>query len=249
MIDLQNFLNSLNCLGSEDELIDYCRKYVLHGTPYIFINREDEYYDFRKRIATNFNISFNEVFITGSAKLGFSPLKEKQFDYESDIDVAIVSNFLYEEIMESIRCYQMELRKSRRSITTKEIDMYHSFLEYVAIGWIRPDKLPLSFKIQDMKNNWFDFFQSISYNTAYPRFMEFCRDTAMPCPYGDLSIRDVLHQRGICCKSEVGNYKVSAGVFKSYLCFEHYTMSGFKDLKNSLSIGVKNAKTNQPICY
>jgi len=38
--------------------------------------------------------------------------------------------------------------------------------------------------------------------TAYPRFMEFCRDTAMPCPYGDLSIRDVLHQRGICCISE-----------------------------------------------
>ena len=38
-------------------------------------------------------------------------------------------------------------------------------------------------------------------DTAYPRFMEFCRDTAMPCPYGDLSIRDVLHQRGICCKS------------------------------------------------
>ena len=31
--------------------------------------------------------------------------------------------------------------------------------------------------------------------------MEFCRDTAMLCPYGDLSIRDVLHQRGICCMS------------------------------------------------
>ena len=59
MIDLQNFLNSLHCLGSDGELIDYCRKYVLHGTPYIFINREDEYYDFRKRIAKNCNISFN----------------------------------------------------------------------------------------------------------------------------------------------------------------------------------------------
>ncbi|MEG3956573.1 hypothetical protein [Microcoleus sp. herbarium2] len=214
MIDLQNFLNSLQCLGSDGELIDYCRKYVLHGTPYIFINREDEYYDFRKRIATNFNISFNEVFITGSAKLGFSPFKKKQFDYDSDIDVAIVSNVLYEEIMESIRCYQMELRKSRRSITTQEIDRYHSFLEYVALGWIRPDKLPISFQIQDMRNDWFDFFRSISYN-----------------------------------KSEVGDYKVSAGVFKSYLCFEHYTMSGFKDLKKSLrikslNIGVKNAKTN-----
>ena len=42
-------------------------------------------------------------------------------------------------------------------------------------------------------------FLNVIVNTAYPRFMEFCRDTAMPCPYGDLSIRDVLHQRGICC--------------------------------------------------
>ena len=209
MIDLQNFLDSLHSLGSDDELIDYCRKYVLHGTPYIFLNSEDKYYDFRKRIANKFNINFNEVFITGSAKLGFSFFKEKNFDYDSDIDVAIVSKFLYEEILEFIRCYQMELRKARRSVTDREIKMYHSFLEYVAMGWIRPDKLPISFMVSDLKNNWFEFFNSISNN-----------------------------------KSEVGNYKVCAGVFKNYLYFEEYTISGLKNKKNSLSIGVKNAKTN-----
>ena len=201
-MNLDFFLESLRDLKTDDELIDYCRKYVIHGTPHIFLNCEDKYYEFRKRVANKFNIVFNEVFITGSAKLGFSAYKQKEFDLDSDIDVAIVSNKLYEEIAESIRCYQMELRKARRSVTEKELKMYHSFLEYVAIGWIRPDKLPLSFTVEDLKNDWFEFFNSISYN-----------------------------------QSEVGNYKVSAGVFKSYLHFEEYTISGFRDLRNSLNIG------------
>lgn len=127
-MNLQDFLKSLHNLQNENELIDYCRKYVIHGTPYIFSNREDEYYEFRKRIANKFNIVFNEIFITGSAKLGFSAYKQKEFDLESDIDVAIVSNKLYEEILESIRFYQMELRKARRSVTERELKMYHSFL-------------------------------------------------------------------------------------------------------------------------
>ena len=201
-MELKTFLESLRSLKNDDELIDYCRKYVIHGTPYIFLDREDEYYEFRKRIANKFNIFFNEVFITGSAKLGFSPFKQKKFDLDSDIDVAIISNNLYEEVLESIRCYQMELRKSRRSVTEKELKNYHSFLEYIAMGWIRPDKLPLSFQVQDLKNDWFEFFKSISYN-----------------------------------QSEVGDYKVSGGVFKSYFHFEEYTISGMRDLRNSLNIG------------
>ncbi|MEM9271538.1 MAG: hypothetical protein AAGA80_01060 [Cyanobacteria bacterium P01_F01_bin.143] len=204
-MDLQSFLVTLRDLKNDDELIDYCRKYVIHGTPYVFLDREDDYYEFRKRIANNFNIVFNEIFITGSAKLGFrfSPWKEKDFDYDSDIDVAIISNNLYDEIMESIRCYQMELRKARRSVTKKELEIYHKFLEYIAMGWIRPDKLPLSFRVKDFKNDWFEFFKSISYDQA-----------------------------------EVGDYKVSAGVFKSYFHFEEYTISGLKELRNSLIIGI-----------
>ena len=92
-----------------------------------------------------------------------------------------------EEILESIRCYQMKLRKAERSVDEYELQMYHKFLEYVAIGWIRPDQLSLSFQVQDLKNDWFEFFKSISYN-----------------------------------QSEVGNYKVSAGVFKSYFHDKQY---------------------------
>lgn len=76
--------------------------------------------------------------------------------------------------------------------------MYHEFLEYVALGWIRPDKLPVSFQMRAFKDNWFEFFRSISNG-----------------------------------KSEIGNYQVNAGVFKSYNHLERYTLSGIKDLKDT----------------
>jgi predicted nucleotidyltransferase len=177
---LEHFLASLRAADTESETLDLCRRQVLHGTPHVFLNREDDFYLFRKKIAEKFNVSFHEVYVVGSAKLGFSPFKKKDFDLDSDIDVAIASSRLFDGFMQRIHEYQMSLRESRESVNLREIGTYHKFLEYVAIGWIRPDQLPLSFKIGDLKSDWFDFFRSISNG-----------------------------------RSEVGNYKVSAGVFRN----------------------------------
>lgn len=198
---MEEFFNALIEQTSDEKLLDFCRRRVIHGTPYVFHGRENEYYSFRKSIADHFKVHFHEIYIVGSAKLGFSPRKESEFDYDSDIDVAIISRRLFDDIMESIRSYQMELRNSRRAVTEKELGIYHEFLEYVAMGWIRPDKLPHSFHIKDLKNNWFDFFNSISNG-----------------------------------KSEVGNYKVAAGVFKSYHHLEMYQSSDLKVILNSKSM-------------
>jgi predicted nucleotidyltransferase len=202
---IENFLNSLKDIPDEGALLDFCRKHSLHGTPRIFDGAEDKYYDFRKRIAEKFSINFHEVFITGSAKLGFSPHKKKMFDYDSDVDVAIVSADLYERIMSTIHEYQMELRENRKAVSENEIRRYHKFLEYGAIGWMRPDLLPTSFRMKELKRDWFDFFDSRSYG-----------------------------------KSEVGNYKVAAGVFKTYKHLEKYTVSGLRSLKMKTEIGAVN---------
>ncbi len=42
-------------------------------------------------------------------------------------------------------------------------------------------------------------------------------------------------------KSEVGNYKVTAGVFKSYQHLEKYTLSGLRSLKTKLEVTTANA--------
>lgn len=198
---MEDFLTRLKQINNDEECLDFCRKSLLHGTPWIFKDKDAEYYEFRKRIAEKFNISFHEVYITGSAKLGFSPYKKTIFSYDSDVDVAIVSSQLFEKIMESIREYQMQLRESRKAVSEWEIHKYHKFLEYGAIGWMRPDHLPHSFRVKSLKDDWFDFFTSISYG-----------------------------------KSEVGNYKVSAGVFKTYKHLEQYTLSSIKSLKTALSV-------------
>jgi hypothetical protein len=206
---MENFLALLAATPDEHALVDFCRRHNLHGTPTVFRGNEDAYYEFRKRIAENFDINFHEVFITGSAKLGFSPHKRKAFDYDSDIDVAIISSSLYERIMLSIHDFQMELRENRKAVSEEEIKRYHRFLEYGAIGWMRPDLLPTSFRVSALKQEWFDFFDSLSYG-----------------------------------KSEVGNYKVAAGAFKSYLHLERYTLSGLRSLRTALQIGATNATTN-----
>ncbi|MBX8476048.1 hypothetical protein K5D38_14750 [Pseudomonas cichorii] len=196
-MDLKRFQSNLDLAIEQNELLDFCRKHVLHGIPFVFKDRPDEYYDFKKIITNEFEISFHEVYITGSGKLGFSPHKGTIFDYDSDIDVAIISSKLFDSIMSRISTYQMQIRKNRRVIRESERSMYHEFLEYSAMGWIRPDKLPISFQMDVLKQAWFRFFESISYNN-----------------------------------SPVGNYKVAAGVFRTYGHLERYIVSGLEGLQS-----------------
>lgn len=206
---MKDFLLELEEIREEKNLLDFCRRKMLHGTPHVFSNNEDGYYAFRRRIAAEFEVGFHEVFIVGSAKLGFSPRKGKEFDLDSDIDVAIVSEKLFDEIMINIYNYQMQLRENRRAVTDNELKVYHKFLEYCAMGWIRPDKLPTSFRVDELKQNWFDFFNSISHG-----------------------------------KSEVGNYQVSAAVFKGYTFLEGYILSDMNTLRIAKQIGASDASAN-----
>ncbi len=190
-MERSEFLLTLKKNGDKGALLETCQRYLLHGTPHVFSGREDSFFNFRRRIADKFSVGFHEVFVVGSAKLGFSLYKNKQFYFDSDIDVVIVSEYLFNTFMEKIRAYQKKLRRSRGTVTVNELKMYHKFLEYIVLGWIRPDKLPLSFKLSDLKDDWFTFFKSISYD-----------------------------------KSEVGNYKVTAGIFRSYIHLEQYLLDG-----------------------
>lgn len=202
---LESYSDFVSALGRvpEEDILNFTRKYVIHGTPYIFKDKENEYYDFRKRISEKWNVSFHEVFITGSAKLGYSYHKNKKFDENSDIDVAIVSSDLFNEIMLRIEEFQWKIKRKTICLSADQLVQYHKFLEYLAIGWIRPDKLPneLLRNERHLKNEWFDFFKSISNG-----------------------------------KSEVGNYKVAAGVFKSYKHLENYVFYGVGERYSNLKL-------------
>lgn len=162
MITKEDLLQKVSESNDYDECLKIVRKYIIHGTPFVFNNKENDYYEFRDLIAKKFQINFHEVLILGSAKLGYSYHKDSIFSSDSDIDVALVNENLFEEYYKSICDFQYELDKGRETMTDYENKQYQLFMQYLIKGWMRPDKLPSKLKIFTMKQEWFDFFKSIS---------------------------------------------------------------------------------------
>ncbi|MBU7581600.1 MAG: hypothetical protein KAF91_01570 [Nostoc sp. TH1S01] len=141
------------------------QKYIVHGTPYIFKDDEDKYFDLKREIAANFSEHYNNIHMVGSAKLGFSIAPNKlwkPFTIESDIDIVIVSSKLFENLWESVHEFNIGLT----SRTRDEDINYKRFLDYFFKGWIRPDLFPFEYTA---KTDWFDFFKSISYSKYGPQ--------------------------------------------------------------------------------
>ncbi len=121
---------------------------------------QQKYFELRSEIADYFGLHSNEVLVVGSAKLGFSvaPTKRfREFCDESDIDVAIVSSTLFDQIWQDVFNYRYE-----GSFWPE----YNQFANYLFRGWIRPDKLPPS-PMFSLRETWWNFFQSVTRSERY----------------------------------------------------------------------------------
>ena len=100
------------------------RKYLIHGIPYGFKDNPTHYYDFREQIANHWHVGFQEVLILGSGKLGYSYHKNSVFSDESDIDVAIVNQNLFECFYQEIRNFQYRMESGLEVLTSHEKNTY-----------------------------------------------------------------------------------------------------------------------------
>jgi hypothetical protein len=83
--------------------IEIVQRYITVGDPIALLALQ--HVELKQRIAAKFVIHHIEVFVVGSAKLGFSiaPTKRwRQFNDTSDLDVAIVSRPLYEQVWREV---------------------------------------------------------------------------------------------------------------------------------------------------
>ena len=86
--------------------IQVIRKHIIYGDCYAL--SQNQYFDLRSEMASHFKIHPNEVLVIGSAKLGFSIAPHKRyrpFSDQSDIDVVMVSPFLFDKIWQSVFVY------------------------------------------------------------------------------------------------------------------------------------------------
>jgi len=151
----QDFMNFVG-LNKADAIID---KYLLFGTPFIFRNDENKYYELQRDIEEYFEVERANVHIVGSSKLGFSISPQKMYrDWteDSDIDVALIDYRLFVKYWKPFYYYDPKVS----SRTEKEDAKYKQFLDYFKRGWLRPDLFP-----QKMGDEVFNYL-----NTLYGKY-------------------------------------------------------------------------------
>jgi predicted nucleotidyltransferase len=126
-------------------------QYITFGESKIIDNAR--YYELKTAIAQHFEVNAPEVIVVGSAKMGFSIAPNKRyrpFNNESDIDLAIISPQIFDEIWEGIYRYFLEHGRWERS---------REFKDYLFKGWLRPDVMPRDFP---RGRQWWDFFAQLT---------------------------------------------------------------------------------------
>lgn len=144
--------------------VDVVRKFITSGDS--FVLDSDKYLDLKGSIADHFDIHPNEVLIVGSGKLGFSisenlrkgKKRYRGFGEESDIDVAIISPTLFDDIWKLLYDYIED-----KGYWNKQ----QEFTTYHFQGWMRPDMLPTSPKFDFTQNQWWDFFNEMTSSNKF----------------------------------------------------------------------------------
>lgn len=94
-------------------------KWVLERIPFIFSDDLEKFIDWKERLSNLIGVDGKSISITGSAAVGYSlnPSKNfKEFDEQSDIDVAIISGYYFDIAWHTLR----NLGPKRHSLTSKE---------------------------------------------------------------------------------------------------------------------------------
>ena len=124
----------------------------------------DAYHALRWEIKEHFNLeSIFDVFLVGSARLGFSIKPTAQFRHfndQSDLDIVIVSKSLFEQYWKAARDSNIPLKD------WKSQGVYEN---YFFEGWMRPDKLRCGGEELDVKK-WWQFFGDLSRSRKYGPF-------------------------------------------------------------------------------
>lgn len=117
------------------------------------------------RIAETYNVKIEDIklIVVGSAKLGFSIIEKiknknvcqryRAFGPDSDIDIAIISNVIFEIIWHELSKFALS-----QAVLPWNSDKLG---DYLVCGWLRPDFFPKESRLTRC-DDWYDTFRKFS---------------------------------------------------------------------------------------
>lgn len=140
---------------------DIARKVYLLYQAHAFIDREEMEYDIKNSIKENLNVPFTSIQIVGSAKTGFSVFRSTSFtERKSDLDVSIISNELYNELVEISHKETNGYCDLRAFEQYKGRDTHVQFKNGLEKGFLNPFYMPNCKR----KTEWLSYFRNLSSN-------------------------------------------------------------------------------------
>ncbi len=148
------------CIKNGDSTNTIVRKIFLGYPTKVFVGKEDRQFEIIQEICKFFNVPYNTIQVVGSAKIGHSYFKNKDFDAaRSDLDIAVIDKDLYISYME--KSFAITNGYTDNTKFTNHVRGGSNFAEYrknLTKGFFRPDLMP------DCKEkaDWRTFFHSLS---------------------------------------------------------------------------------------
>jgi hypothetical protein len=152
------------------------QEHIFQGMPYAFREKPEALNLLIQHLSSAMQLSEQSVVIVGSAKIGFSLNPDnfpRRFSEVSDIDVLIVSEYLFDRVWMTL----LEWHYPRRLLNLGRVE--NEWVRFrrkeIYWGWLVPTQIRyegLSFPgilkpLRDISAQWFDAFQSLS---LYPEF-------------------------------------------------------------------------------
>lgn len=150
------------------------QKYIFDGLPFVFRNQPETFDYLQNCIGHDLELQIQNVAVVGSARIGFSLNPGsffRAFSPESDIDVIVIDEKLFDELWITILKWHYPQRYSG----LEGADRYWAGKRKKEVywGWITPDKIrfdglsfPKSLKrLRDISTQWFNAFRSLSHHS------------------------------------------------------------------------------------
>lgn len=172
MLSTQQKINDLkfDLLKGKLSLEEVFQKHIVDGNSYFFttfLKDEVKEYKTKTLIADFLGVHISEVIFVGSAKLGYSLNPKSLFNEfdskfnstkirrdKSDLDVAIVSNTLFNNIKKSVFDYTNAFHEKWNDneyyfgerLEAFKVPICFKYFEYFTRGWFRPDMKPIGYE-------------------------------------------------------------------------------------------------------
>ena len=151
---------------NEDYLTYFIQQWVSEGIPFAFKDDPFLFEEFRTKLANRLMISPKEITMIGSARVGYSlsppPKYGKSFNPKSDLDLSIISKYLFERCETENNIWKREYKEGKvnpRNLNEKKYweENIHNNNNQINRGFIDSHKVPNIYTTFSLLNNsiWF----------------------------------------------------------------------------------------------